>query len=404
MYTIDIDEQRAKTQEFRINTPIKVADNLCYYIPIEDLKDSSKTFVDGYAKDGNIGFSIIKTIINQIGFSEQNLRHIIEKQLYFCTWSFLTESIKRELVFNIINEYKNEHNINIDIINFKFNFIIINNKNNTNMPKFDVVIMNPPYCKNLHLKILDKCIEVSNKVISIQPCTWAAPHNYNAKKGKWRKVLSGKIDNFKFIPHYEANSYFNTGNSIEDLAIMVCVPNGGKFDIKNYGFKNETFHNLIKKVNIFNDDNILTMSSAKSRKNFGGTAEDFRKEIPKYYVPIYQWCGRTNCYDACVIQDKGKIQKGVSYFKFNSEIEKQNFLNSLKTTFMDWYYHTIIKAGDNKIQAYMFRFKDYSEPWTNKRFCDYFGITGYISDIKAEPNSEWEQILNDLKDNGTIDK
>lgn len=179
MYTIDIDEQRAKTQEFRINTPIKVADNLCYYIPIEDLKDSSKTFVDGYAKDGNIGFSIIKTIINQIGFSEQNLKHIIEKQLYFCTWSFLTESIKRELVFNIINEYKNEHNINIDIINFKFNFIIINNKNNTNMPKFDVVIMNPPY--NVCEKILYETLNTAEKVITVQPTSWILSKDKNKK-------------------------------------------------------------------------------------------------------------------------------------------------------------------------------------------------------------------------------
>ena len=37
---------------------------------------------------------------------------------------------------------------------------------------------------------------------------------------------------------------------------------------------------------------------------------------------------------------------------------------------------------------------DYTEPWTNKRFCDYFGITGYIDDEHAVHNSEWETILN----------
>ena len=37
--------------------------------------------------------------------------------------------------------------------------------------------------------------------------------------------------------------------------------------------------------------------------------------------------------------------------------------------------------------------KDYTKPWTNKEFCDYFNITGYISDTMATPNSEWEEIL-----------
>lgn len=264
--------------------------------------------------------------------------------------------------------------------------------------KFDVCLMNPPYDKNLHLKFLEKVIGVAEKTVSVQPCTWAALHNYNAPKGQWRKKLAGKIDDFAFIPHDEANKYFGTGNAIEDLAILVCVPNGGKFDIENYGFKNENVAKLIKKVDIFNDYNILTMSAAKSREEFGGDAADFRERNPEIYVPIYQWHNGKNCYEACIIQNDEKITKGVSYFRFNNEEERQNFLDSLKTTFMDWYFHTIIVPGDHKQQAYMFRFKDYSKPWTNKRFCDYFGITGYISDTKAEPNSEWEEILNTMKE------
>ena len=42
--------------------------------------------------------------------------------------------------------------------------------------------------------------------------------------------------------------------------------------------------------------------------------------------------------------------------------------------------------------------QDYTQPWDDKRFCEYFGITGYISDTEAEPNSEWEIILNTMKE------
>ena len=34
----------------------------------------------------------------------------------------------------------------------------------------------------------------------------------------------------------------------------------------------------------------------------------------------------------------------------------------------------------------------------DKRFCEYFNITGYIDDDHAEPNSEWETILNTMKE------
>jgi glucuronate isomerase len=47
-----------------------------------------------------------------------------------------------------------------------------------------------------------------------------------------------------------------------------------------------------------------------------------------------------------------------------------------------------------KLAPYM---GDYTKPWTNARFCEYFGITGFISDTEAEPGSEWETILETMK-------
>ena len=50
-------------------------------------------------------------------------------------------------------------------------------------------------------------------------------------------------------------------------------------------------------------------------------------------------------------------------------------------------------GGQNNLIPYL---GDYTKPWTDKRLCEYFGITGYISDTEAEPNSEWEIILNTI--------
>ena len=38
--------------------------------------------------------------------------------------------------------------------------------------KFDIILMNPPYNKNLHLKFIRKCINISNKIINISPIRW----------------------------------------------------------------------------------------------------------------------------------------------------------------------------------------------------------------------------------------
>lgn len=264
-------------------------------------------------------------------------------------------------------------------------FAVRSNYYNTIMPKFDVAIMNPPYKGNLHLKILEKVIPIAEKVVNISPSTWIAKRNINLPKGKYRKIFENKIDDFEFIPHREMNDLFNLGNAIEDGAITI-FSNNGTFDVANYGFENEIEKSIYNKINFYDNENCLTMSSAKSRNEFGGTAEDFRNNNIKFYTPIYQWHGGENCYDACVITDKKKIEKGCSYFNFNNEKEKDNFEKSLKIEFMDWLYYNYIVPGDYKIINYFFRMKDYTQPWTNERFCEFFGIT----------DEEWQYMLSHM--------
>ena len=38
--------------------------------------------------------------------------------------------------------------------------------------KFDICLMNPPYDNGLHLSFLKKVSEISDKIVSIQPCNW----------------------------------------------------------------------------------------------------------------------------------------------------------------------------------------------------------------------------------------
>ena len=244
--------------------------------------------------------------------------------------------------------------------------------------KFDCIIMNPPYQKNLHLKILAEAIkhlkDDNSVCVNLSPITWAGKHNICQPKGEWRKKLNGKINSLDFIEHRNANDIFGTGNAIEDLAITT-YKNNGTFDIINYGFTSQLEASLFKKINIFRKDGtIFTLSQATGKSVYGsGNGKNVIRK--KYDVPIYTWHGGKTCGEAVLNTKVSDVEKCAATFRFNSENERINFINSLDTTFMNWYYKMFIVPGDYKLAAYMFRMADYTQPWTDERFYKFFNIT-----------------------------
>ena len=244
--------------------------------------------------------------------------------------------------------------------------------------KFDCIIMNPPYQKNLHLKILAEAIkhlkDEKSVCVNLSPITWAGKHNICQPKGEWRKKLNGKINSLDFIEHRNANDMFGTGNAIEDLAITT-YKNNGTFDIINYGFTSQLEASLFKKINIFRKDGtIFTLSQATGKSVYGsGNGKNVIRK--KYDVPIYTWHGGKTCGEAVLNTKVSDVENCAATFRFNSENERINFINSLDTTFMNWYYKMFIVPGDYKLAAYMFRMADYTQPWTDERFYKFFNIT-----------------------------
>ena len=261
-----------------------------------------------------------------------------------------------------------------------------------NMPKFDVVIMNPPYDGNLHLKILEKIIPLSTKLINISPDTWCAKHN------RWKNIFQNyknsvvaKPVEYEHIEHREANDLFGLGNQIESLGIMVYdKTNDNKIDLTKFGFSKKEF-NLYNKIMSDKEGKLIWRNKINIVEPSNSTK--------KFIQPVNIWHGGDTCYEAAIGESrnhkKGKIQWQA---EFDTKNELQNFQNSFKTKFMEWYYKFIVIPSDCKLHMSMFVMDDYTKPWTDKRFCEYFGITGYIDDDHAEPNSEWETILNTMKE------
>ena len=136
--------------------------------------------------------------------------------------------------------------------------------------KFDVVLMNPPYDRNLHLKFLEKTIEISENVISVQPCefisrTHLKPSYKNIKK-KYVNTIGKHLYDLVVLPNNPfANAYIDT-----DLGIYVLNNDGG-FDYENF---NKSY-----------DKNYLNANNKfKTKTTLKDNIEKYVDQ--KYFVPL----------------------------------------------------------------------------------------------------------------------
>ena len=237
--------------------------------------------------------------------------------------------------------------------------------------KFDCIIMNPPYSKNLHLKVLAEAIkhlkDEKSVCVNLSPDNWLMKHNLNNPIGKYRTVFSNDILDIEVIPHDKMNELFNTGNAIGEGCILTVSNGNGKLDLKHYGFNSKTEYSLYSKVSKFKDG-VLSIHKAvgvSCRACYG-------KSNKLYTVGIYGWHGGKDCRETVVCEDSK--QPYITLF-FNSETERKNFLNTLDTLFMNWYCKAFIEPGNYIVKNHFFIMQDYSKPWDDARFYKFFNIT-----------------------------
>ena len=95
--------------------------------------------------------------------------------------------------------------------------------------KFDCCIMNPPYDKNLHLKILEKVIPVADKVVNISPIRWLqdplAKHKKSSDYKRYEDTISKMIESLEVVEREKAAEIFNIRQE-SDLGILM-IGRGG---------------------------------------------------------------------------------------------------------------------------------------------------------------------------------
>ena len=111
--------------------------------------------------------------------------------------------------------------------------------------KFDHIIMNPPFCRNLHLKVLSESVKHSDDVICIHPVRWLEDVLWHDKSNSERKKFNHLVNHICDVSLLDGHCF---GNNIEphgDIAIIKYVPDSdyaiSKYSIKFTDFTERLF-------------------------------------------------------------------------------------------------------------------------------------------------------------------
>ena len=266
------------------------------------------------------------------------------------------------------------------------------------MPKFDVAIMNPPYDRNLYLKILEKVIPIADKVVNISPSNC-----YSCNRLKFSTDIP-MYDTFKesvfkhctavdIMKGDVASKIFNIAQGT-DLGISIYSKDytdinyvSDKFVIyNNKELEKSLCKKFLKKCELshwktFLGEGDFILNTSHVHGNVGN--KDFTNLLCMRYT------------DALKVKKTADARS--CQFRFRTENERKNFFDAYMNSKCIHWWNLQWKNQIILVLKYIPYMSDYTQPWTDKRFCEYFNITGYIDDEHAEPNSEWETILNTMK-------
>ena len=260
--------------------------------------------------------------------------------------------------------------------------------------------MNPPYQKNLHLKILAEAIkhlkDEKSVCVNLSPILWLEdPHAHLKSKSnlfKFDSSIVHKCEQLDVVDKNTVNQLFNIG-LFANLGIYVCKNNAKGIDSKNFWKRNfEDWEvELFDKVYALNahiEDKCESNKRDGIRVPIAFIAGN-RGTLPIYKDLAYVIDGMKNGKDWTKCKNNGgyKKEEGIPIpisIKFATETEAQNFYDSWKTTFCKWLSKRFL--FDQHINLRFLPFlgdainprtglKGYTGEWTNEDLYKYFNIT-----------------------------
>ena len=224
-------------------------------------------------------------------------------------------------------------------------FLDMNNKEILDMnkgKKFDICLMNPPFSGSLHLDFLDKVIDISNKVVVIEPGQWLIQLKENGKYTKENSISSKikkKIDNH--VKSVELNNYNKelhiANKTVCSITTIDLTKQYDEIDFECITEKQKV--KSLKDCNLIGEDRLVS-SILKKCKNYKEHMIDHCINIKKYkdYEDKGYYFLRYGNY---MINSLGRIANGGHKFTDSIEI-KGKLLSGLSS-----YYDVLAKRNNN---------------------------------------------------------
>ena len=262
--------------------------------------------------------------------------------------------------------------------------------------KFDHIIMNPPYCRNLHLKILNEAICYSDDIVNLSPIRWLQDPRAEIKKcSDFKKFenIRDHIESIDIVSSLDAQQAFSI-EIFSDLGIYHLTNSGG-FDTKDFWKSVRTPAQVMMLNKLMQlKDSVANHIDKNMRDgirvpltNMGGNRG--YRNVYKELSYVIDGCkdGRdwTKCKNMGGYEkpENGPIPLSV---KFNTVNEAQNFYNSFFTKFYTWLCN-ITRMLQTLNPGLLPWLGDYTHEWTDEMLYEYFNLTPEeIAIIESEIN------------------
>ena len=250
--------------------------------------------------------------------------------------------------------------------------------------KFDHICMNPPYCRNLHLKILNEAINHSDDIVNLSPIRWLqdplAEYKRNSDFNKF-KCIRERIESIEIISAYEAQRAFSI-EIFSDLGVYHLNKDGG-FDVSNFWKLTRTPAQvmMLQKLMLL-DDSIANHYEKNKRDGIRVPLTDIGgnrgyRNVYKELSYVIDGCKDGRDWTKCKNMGGYEKPEGCSLplsIKFSSITEAQNFYDSFFTRFYTWLCN-ITKMNQNLHPNLLPWLGDYTHQWTDEDLYKYFNLS-----------------------------
>ena len=253
--------------------------------------------------------------------------------------------------------------------------------------KFDHIIMNPPYCRNLHLKIMNEAINHSDDIVNLSPIRWLQDPIAEYKRNSDFKRFSAireRIESIEIIKVTDAENLFDI-HLPYNIGVYHLTKDGGWINT----FSNPLLSKMVDKV--ISTDNVkkhtvvddLDGISLLISEFTGGCHGQLEIETPfmmarkKTYFTnkINEFTNETYLAQRTrVAWGNVKPKATNTNVKFSTKEERDNFYDSWSTKTLRWMFNTM-KVDVNVHSQFLPWLGDYTHPWTDNGLYKYFELT-----------------------------